>query len=183
MLEISYGRRTVIVQDGGLPEIYGEYRRHASLVEEFDLQSSEGAPFFLGVAAGIGSAGPGWPEVVIAQRYDPHVSGFSPGALIAEETDTLFVGAGTRLLAYDLSKPVQLWEDYVDVGFWCWRQHGDFALMSAELELAAWSTRGQKLWTTFVEPPWDYRIEGDRVALDVMGRKSSFGISVGPVGK
>jgi hypothetical protein len=53
-------------------------------------------------------------------------------------------------------------------------------LLSAELELAAWDTDGRKLWTTFVEPPWGYTVEGDRVHLDVMGNKQSFTLRDGP---
>ena len=53
--------------------------------------------------------------------------------------------------------------------------------MSAELEMAAWSLEGHKLWSTFVEPPWDYEVHGDRVALDVMGEKSSFNLKTGPI--
>ena len=67
-----------------------------------------------------------------------------------------------------------------DVGFWGWRRHGDIVLMSAELEFAAWDVSGRKLWSTFVEPPWSYEILGDRVELDVMGRKSSFVAGIGP---
>jgi hypothetical protein len=52
--------------------------------------------------------------------------------------------------------------------------------MAAELEIAAWDSHGNKRWTTFVEPPWDFRIEGDRVLLDVMGRKSEFSLESGP---
>jgi hypothetical protein len=47
------------------------------------------------------------------------------------------------------------------------------------LELAAWDPQGEKLWSTFVEPPWDYRVTGDRVQLDVIGRKSDFELAQG----
>jgi hypothetical protein len=57
---------------------------------------------------------------------------------------------------------------------------GDVVVMSAELELAAWTTTGEKLWTTFVEPPWEYAVEGDSLVLDVMGTKSSFGLRRSP---
>ena len=53
-------------------------------------------------------------------------------------------------------------------------------LMAAELEFAAWDIHGAKLWTTFVEPPWTYRVEGDLVHLDVMGNMSSFPLAAGP---
>jgi hypothetical protein len=52
--------------------------------------------------------------------------------------------------------------------------------MAAECELAARDTSGKKLWTTFVEPPWSYRVEADQVLLDVMGTKSTFRIQTGP---
>jgi hypothetical protein len=52
--------------------------------------------------------------------------------------------------------------------------------MSAETEFAAWDVNGQKLWSTFVEPPWSYKIRGDRVELDEMGRESSFVAAIGP---
>ena len=41
--------------------------------------------------------------------------------------------------------------------------------MSAELEFAVWDNRGNKLWTTFVEPPWTFEFKGGLVTLDVMG--------------
>jgi hypothetical protein len=95
------------------------------------------------------------------------------------ETQLLFVGAGARLLAYDLAGPRRLWEDVADVGFWHWSVHNDAVLMAAELELAAWDRGSTKLWSRFVEPPWSYSVEGARVQLDVMGALSAFGIVEG----
>jgi hypothetical protein len=51
--------------------------------------------------------------------------------------------------------------------------------MAAELELAAWDLRGRKLWSRFVEPPWEYRIEGEVIILDVMGAVSRFDLRTG----
>jgi hypothetical protein len=90
------------------------------------------------------------------------------------------VGAGTRLLAYDLQNLRRIWEDAADTGFWRWKRHGEVIVMSAELELAAWTLEGKKLWSTFVEPPWFYEVRGARVYLDVMGRKSVFDLGNGP---
>jgi len=70
--------------------------------------------------------------------------------------------------------------DEADVGFLSWRQHGDVILMSAELELAAWTTDGTKLWRTFVEPPWSYAMVDDDVHLDVMGERTRFHKRTGP---
>jgi hypothetical protein len=88
------------------------------------------------------------------------------GALIVPETDRLFLGAGERLLCYDLVKPARLWEDSADCGFWFWSRWGDVVIMGAETELAAWNIDGQKLWTRFVDPPWEYRVEGNTAEIN-----------------
>ena len=162
---------------GSLPNIYADYVNHAVLCEEFDLTNSEGDLCFLGVAEGTQP----WPSIVIAQRYEPATSsGFHPGALIVPSTGTLFVGAGTRLLAYDLQIPRRKWQERTEVGFWSWSRHGAYVVMSAELELAAWTLEGAKLWSQFVEPPWEYVVLDNTVHLDVMGTNTSFSISSGP---
>lgn len=74
----------------------------------------------------------------------------------------VFVGAGTRL------------------GFWSWSAHEGTVLMSAELELAAWNSHGEKLWTTPVEPPWHYSVQQGVVTLDIMGETRSFPLFGGP---
>ena len=98
---------------------------------------------------------------------------------MAPEAATLFVGAGTRLLAYDIAAPRRLWEERTEVGFWSWRQHGTVVLMAAELELAAWDAAGAKLWSRVVEPPWSYDVAGGEVRLDVMGTESRFPLTSG----
>ncbi len=179
LFEASFGEWTIWSTVGALPEIYADHAAHASLVDEFDLESAEGCASF--VSVGRGQAG--WPELVVAQRFAPGPeSGFHPGALIAPEAATLFVGAGTRLLAYDLTGPRRLWEDIAEVGFWSWRQHGAVVLMAAELELAAWDGNGRKLWSHPVEPPWDYAVAGTELRLEVMGLESRFPLAGGPAG-
>jgi hypothetical protein len=157
-----------------LPSIYSELVSHAVLSENFGI-SGEGTPLFL--TAGHSSRN--WPDLVVALHFDPG-AGFHPGMLLVPERHLLFVGAGTSLLAYKLSPVQRLWEDVADYGFWGWRRHGDIVLMSAELELAAWDIDGRKLWSMFVEPPWHYEVHGDRVELEVMGKKSSFVAAIGP---
>ena len=39
---------------------------------------------------------------------------------------------------------------------------------------------GKKLWSTFVEPPWEYVINNDTIFLDVTGIKTDFPIEQGP---
>jgi hypothetical protein len=62
-------------------------------------------------------------------------------------------------------------------------RYGALVLMSAELEFAAWSTEGSKLWSTFVAPPWDYPVVGESVTLNVMGKKCTFHLRQGPENK
>jgi hypothetical protein len=175
--EVSCGDITILCSAGTFPQMYAEYRSHALLADEIDLSAAGGLSFF-GVVRGSG-----WPFLTVAQRYTPSEAGFIPGALYVPETSVLFVGAGERLLAYDLAKPRRLWTDHADCGFWRWRRHEDHVLMCAEIEFAAWSLDGQKKWATFVEPPWDFDAKGSTVKLDVMGRISSFDLRHGPESK
>ena len=174
MFSTSFGDYSVLCS-AGLPEIYSHFVERARLTEEFDLRESDGEICFVGVARDSS-----WPFLVVAQHYLPAGGGFHPGILIVAETNVAFVGAGERLLAYDLVAPKRLWEDAADCGFWSWARHDSYVLMSAELELAAWDLDGTKLWSTFVEPPWEYEVRAGQVELDVMGNRSSFPVRLGP---
>lgn len=107
-------------------------------------------------------------------------SGFQPGLLLVPETDTLFVGAGRRAHAVWLRGPTLLTTAEVECGFWGWHRAGPVVLMAAELEFAAWTLAGQRVWSTFVEPPWRWSVEGEVVQLDVMGSISTFPLTRGP---
>ncbi len=175
-VRVTVGEYLLLCTNGELPLLCDNYREHAALAEDFDQTND----FSVDVCFFAVARGGDWPFLVVTQRYSPSGSGFDPGALLVPETGVLFIGAGEHLLAYDLLTPRQLWEDVADVGFWSWRRQGDIILMSAELELAAWDIHGRKLWTTVVEPPWDYDVRDGIVRLDVMGQKSSFDLRSGP---
>ena len=175
-LSFISGEYTISGTIGGPPSIYSVILEHAVLHEDFG-RGSDGT--VLVVSAGRSSFS--WPELVVSQLFEPGPEqGFHPGVLLVAETHLLLVGAGTRLLAYDFRTMRRLWEDTADFGFWDWEQCGDVVLMSAELDLAAWNIQGRKMWTTFVEPPWDYSVDGRQLQLDVMGKKSSFDLREGP---
>lgn len=177
MLNFTAGSYVITVSVGTLPSLYSRLLENASLREEIDISSSEGNVLFVGVT----EVGSNWPCMIVSQRFEPGLdSGFYPGICLIPETHRLFIGAGTRLLAYDLRNQCRLWEDSAGYGFWGWKRHGDIILMSAELEMGAWDVDGKKLWSTFVEPPWTYTVEGEHVKLDVMGRKSEFPVKTGP---
>jgi hypothetical protein len=165
------------------PEIpshyYTYYHDRARLTHEIDLEKAGCERCFLAVH----KAGEDRPLLAVAQGYWPGIQvGFHPGLILIPETHLLLIGAGERLLAYDLAAPQRLWEDRAEMGFWSWARHGNIILMSAELELAAWDIGGSKLWTTFVEPPWDYTVRDDVICVDVMGRSSAFPLRSGPAG-
>ena len=176
MYKITFGKYQLIVHSPGLPALYNEYIKHAKFADQIDIDKPEGTSAFLGI--GYPNE---WPFLAVAFRCIPgEKETFHPGAIIIPETEIVFIGGGERLLAYDLNRPDRLWEDTVDTGFWSWAQHEQYVLMSAELEFAAWDIHANKIWSTFVEPPWSYDVKNDLVLLDVMGKVSEFNISEGP---
>ena len=165
---------------GELPVTYSAMLEHATFHDDFGVTDPDGTVLIVAVER----ASERWPSIIVSQRFAPGPeAGFHPGTILVPENHLLLIGAGTRLLAYDLRVPRRLWEEVADVGFWGWKRHGDVVLMSAELELAAWDLEGSKLWSTFVEPPWDYDVRGTQLELDVMGKKSRFTAKTGPVGE
>lgn len=174
MFSISIGDFDLICHNGPTSAIWSEYRSHTRLLDEFDIDDTEGEACHLAVRRHQQ-----WPLLVVTQRcklpgmFDPH-------ALLVPETNVLLLGVGERLLAYCLDGPSRLWEDWTECGVWGWSRHGNHILLSAELELAAWDMKGNKLWTTFVEPPWEYKVSEGVVSLDVMGNTSSFSLEKGP---
>lgn len=174
MFLVSVGEYQICCQSEAFPDLLGDYQQRATLVEDFGVGTPHSTVCFVGVGRQND-----WPFLIVTQRYAPTGYGFSPGVLLVPETHTLFVGAGTRLLGYDLSKPARLWQDQADTGFWSWGRFGPVVLMAAELELAAWDVSGRKLWSRFVEPPWEYTVTGDAVRLDVMGEISHLRLLTG----
>jgi hypothetical protein len=177
-VEVTVGGIRVLVGLGP-PPILGVYRQHAHLVEDFVLVEDRGDEGYLFVAVtDLGD----WPGLLVTQRFSPAGPGFTPGVLLVPQQRQVFIGAGTRLLAYHARSGqwCRSWQDEAELGFWGWRQYGDVVVMSAELELAAWTADGTKLWTTFVEPPWSYRVDADQVILDVMGTTRTFSLDAGP---
>jgi hypothetical protein len=177
VIQYTCGSYTVICSVGNLPETYSTLLNHAILYDDFSASAKDGTLLFVAVKKAITN----WPEILITQRFSPGPeAGFHPGIMLIPENHLLLIGAGERLLGYDLRNTRRLWEDQADTGFWHWARHENLILMSAELELAAWDTFGKKLWTTFVEPPWNYEFSQGRIKLDVMGQESSFFAAVGP---
>lgn len=168
---------TLLIEDGGLPRIFDSYLKNAEFVDQVTPSQREGRDLFLGLRRG--STSQGWPELVITQKYHDASGIFHPGFLIVPETSFLFIGAGERLLGYNLKSFQRAFEDHADCGFWGWTRQGDYVLMSAELEFGVWKKTGEKLWSTFVEPPWSFKVSGDNVELDIMGERKAFKLETG----
>ncbi len=114
MFRVSVGDYELCCHDGELPDMTDEYRRRAVLTEEFGTSNEPGC----GVCfVSVGRSGQ-WPTLVVVQRFSPARNGFNPGVLITRNTHRLFIGAGRRLLCYDLTRPARLWEDEAECGFW-----------------------------------------------------------------
>jgi len=177
MFTVCTEHYSLILHDRGLPPMADEFGKRASVNDIFETSRDGGDWCYVAVA---NTKSTEWPFLTVTQRCWPSQGGFDPGVILVPETKRLFIGAGERLLAYDLDVPHRLWEDTADTGFLCWARHGDTIVMSAELELAAWDLLGRKLWSTYVEPPWVYNVSGGSLNLDVMGAKSMFNLITGP---
>lgn len=172
---VSVGGWTIETSAGGLPSIYEFHRDNAAAVFEFGHASDDAGVSFVGLRR----HGADHNEIVIAQRFWPSGSGFDPAALITSDPDRLFVGAGERILYFDLDRGTLIWEDVVEMGFWGWSLHADVVVMSGELSFTVFDRAGAKLWSTFVEPPWGYECAANTVTLDVMGVKARYRLRSG----
>ena len=171
MISCNVDRYKINVEQYKLPDLYTSYMKHAKLTEEYDLSNEDGEIFFISV--GYGES---WPFLTIAQSYEPCAGGFDPGFLVIPESDILFIGAGQRILLYDLKQVKKLDEDFYNEGFLGWIRYKDYVIMLAELDVTCWRTSGEKMWSRFVEPPYNVEFEGNKIILDVMGKKVRFDI-------
>jgi hypothetical protein len=154
-----------------LPDLYDKYIQHAKLKEEYELNNRDGELFFISIGTKEG-----WPFLTVTQRYEPCVAGFSPGFLLIPETNKIFIGAGQRILIYDLKQISKVDEDFYNEGFLGWLKYQDYVIMLAELDVTCWRSNGEKMWTRFVEPPYNVDFEGDKIVLDIMGQIVKFNI-------
>lgn len=163
MIQFNFDKYNIAVQIGKEPDIFDMWLKHSSF-NDMDGLSKEGTPIYIG--AGKGEE---WYNTVIAFRSDPiDYGGFHPGLLVAPETNTLFVGAGTVIRTYDLKQQKKRFEKELPCGFWGWIRHNDLVIMQEELQFGIYTLDGQEIWSTYVEPPWTFEIHGGLVTLNVM---------------
>lgn len=175
-LHIVIGEYDLSFTLNGLPADIQNYTEHAHIVDQlpdnraFDVDN---------VCVLTVAKGEDWPFLVI-RRYCEH---FNPGVLFIPETHLLLVGAGSHLSAYRLDKPRKLWhETLAENGeFIKWLRSGEFVLMTADYELAAWDIYGWKKWSVNVESPWNYHIRKGMIQLEATGSQSTFPLDIGPL--
>nr|BBH86415.1 hypothetical protein KTC_11660 [Thermosporothrix sp. COM3] len=142
------------------PSLFWEYHKKARIVEHIGDVTAENT-FVILVAKGNA-----WPFLILILHVSVgEESGFNPGVFLLPETQTLFIGAGEILLIYHLEREQKIWEERIMGGFWGWHYVEPFVLLSAEIELSIWNKEGERLWETFVEPPWSYELEGDVIKV------------------
>ena len=174
MIEFSFDKYKIVVQLSERPVTYDLWLQHAKYFDVADL-TKEGTPVYIGI-----SQGKGWHEDVIAFSADPvDYGGFYPGFLLVAETDTFFIGAGTVIKIYDLKNHKKVFQKELSVGFWGWERFGEYVVMLEELEFGIYDLSGAQLWSTFVEPPWTYKIDNDIITLDVMDETTRRNIKTG----
>ena len=161
------------VEEGSLPVNYEDYKKHSTRSDEFGLDG-DGKIVFVGVGKNFS-----WPTLTIVFKA-PNWSGFSFGAFFVPETDLLFLASDENIWIYDLVTTNLVQQDCTDFGFWGWERYNDVVFMSAELELVAWSLTGEKLWSRFAEPPWEFNVQDGQVVLDIMGKVVTFDMYDGP---
>lgn len=171
MISCNIGRYRINVEQYKLPDLYAKYIKHAKLAEEYDLDNRGGETFFISVGDKEN-----WPFLTIAQCYEPCAGGFHPGFLVIPESDLLFIGAGQRILLYDLKQVKKVDEDFYNEGFLGWIRYRDYVIMLAELDVTCWKLSGEKMWSRFVEPPYNVQFEDNKIILDIMGKKIKFDI-------
>jgi hypothetical protein len=176
MIHVQLPPYTLSLAEGRSVDVVELTARASALYDEVDVEQDAPGDWCLVSIGRVERP----PILSVLLRYSPAGHGFSPGVCLATETDTLFIGAGVRILAYDLRIPRRVVTDTVDTGFWHWRLHGDVVMASAEQELAAWAGNGSKLWSTYAEPPWTYEVLGNRVLLKADAFHKEFDLYAGP---
>jgi hypothetical protein len=114
-LEVTVGDVQILVVLAP-PSTLGVYQLHAELVEVFSSADEPGDVGYAFVAVNDGGE---WPRLVVTQRFSPASPGFAPGVLLVPAQRQLFLGAGTRLLAYQAQSGRwrRGWVDEAEFGF------------------------------------------------------------------
>jgi hypothetical protein len=182
MFAVNIGQFTLLGCSGALPDHFNIYTDDADLVEELNLDILQQDPNGSNICFLVvqDNANKQRYKMTLTLGYSPSEPAFHPELLYIPETTLLFIGAGECILVYKLDPVSRVVEDRANLGFLAWRRYKNYVIMEAETEIAVWTLAGKKQWSHFVEPPWNYQFEGQRMHLTSLGKTVSFPIDVGP---
>jgi hypothetical protein len=129
-------------------------------------------PAFFALVARAASA----PSLLVVGRFRPD---YPPGLHIVAETNTLLVGCGESLAAYDLTAAARTHLDVTPYSFRAWARHNDVVIMCGELEVAGYDLSGRRLWAATIDPPWNYGVDDATMFTIAAGHRTEFPLRSG----
>ncbi len=162
------GKYIIGVSHKEIPWNYSNYVKNCKKNFEYDLNLNSGEYIFLSIANSLE-----WPFFVLAIRYNPCEGGFDPGIYLIEESERLFIGAGSTVLVFDIQSLTLITEEYFQEGFLRWKRYKDKVLMMAELDIACFDIYGKKIWERFIEPPYDIEFSEECVLVKMLDEEVS----------
>ena len=117
----------------------------------------------------------------VNQFYEQMSESITPGVLIVPETDRLFIGAGSRMLAYDLTTRRRLWiEDAQEMMlFWGWLRRGQHVFAMGELELAVYGLDATPRFRIAADPPWPFEVSGAVLTVETDSETRGYSMADG----
>ena len=117
-MRVQIGEYLVQSWLGRFPAHLDQLRRLADLADEFGPGARQADDDESPLCITVSPQFQIWPTLLVTQQVSLDVAGFDAGVLIVPETGLVLIGAGERLLAYDLNRAERLWENHTEVGFW-----------------------------------------------------------------
>ncbi len=141
MIEFSVDNYNITVFVGQSPDILDFYKKHAVFVDDKDLKN-EGTEVYVIISKGFAK-----PEIaIIAFKTDPvGYAGFRPGLHYENDSQTLFIGAGTIIKTIRLTDNNLIFDKNDGMVFWGWTKYKDFILQQEEIAFGVFNTNGEHL--------------------------------------
>lgn len=161
MIELYIDNYYINVFVGQQPTILDFYKKNALFIDENDFKN-EGTEVYLIISKDIIN-----PKFsIIAFKSDPiGYGGFKPALYYEYETQTLFIGAGTIIKTYRLTDNKLIFQKNYGFGFWGWSKYKNYIVQQEELNFGIFNLKGEQLWETYVEPPYEFEFYDDSVTI------------------
>lgn len=168
MIEFSIANYNIQIYIQEPPGSLDYYRERAKFIDEQDLSRKGTNDVELYIIISKGFQNPDY-SIIAFSSFPIGVAGFRPGLHYESETDVLFIGAGTRIKTYRLSDNKLIFEKNDGLGFWSWNRYSDYIIQQAETDIRVFNLKGEELWGTYVSPPYNFHITGDKIILEFEG--------------